>query len=89
MLILRRNPGEIIMIGDDIAIMPLRGHENSKAVRLGVLAPPNQQVFRDEIYMEILQQRIKEGDLGAQDVIDKINKLRIAFTNQLSKRGRY
>ncbi|KXU38421.1 carbon storage regulator [Ventosimonas gracilis] len=54
MLILTRRVGETLMVGDDICItvLAVKGHQ----VRLGVDAPKNVSVHREEIY-----QRIQKG----------------------------
>ncbi|MDY4280262.1 MAG: carbon storage regulator CsrA [[Pasteurella] mairii] len=54
MLILTRKVGESLLIGDDISvtILNIRGNQ----VKIGVEAPKDVSVHREEIY-----QRIKEG----------------------------
>lgn len=54
MLILTRRPTETIMIGDDIAItiLEVRGNQT----RIGIDAPKNVAVHREEIY-----ERVKQG----------------------------
>lgn len=59
MLILSRRVGEAIMIGDDIII---RVMEIGGQVRLGIIAPREIEVHREEIY-----QRIKAGQLEPSD----------------------
>lgn len=54
MLILTRSTGRRIIIGDDISVTVLGIKGNQ--VRLGVDAPKNVEVHREEIYL-----RIKEG----------------------------
>ncbi len=58
-LILSRRVGEAIMIGDDIII---RVMEIGGQVRLGIIAPREIEVHREEIY-----QRIKAGQLEPSD----------------------
>lgn len=55
MLILTRRIGESVVIGNDIEITVLGVKGNQ--VRLGVNAPKNVSVHRDEIYKRILQER--------------------------------
>lgn len=54
MLILTRKPGETIIIGDDIKVTVLG--VASKQIRIGIQAPSNIPVHREEIY-----ERIKAG----------------------------
>jgi carbon storage regulator len=63
LLILTRKIGEGIVLGDDIriAILEIRG----KQIRIGIEAPPNVVVLREEIY-----QRIQEENLRAAGVRD-------------------
>ena len=63
MLILTRKIGEGIILGDDIriSIMEIRG----KQIRIGIEAPQNVVVLREEIY-----QRIQEENLRAAGVRD-------------------
>ena len=54
MLILTRKSGQTIRIGDDIAIsvVEIRGNQ----VRLGISAPRNVTVHREEVYEQIQEQ---------------------------------
>lgn len=58
MLILNRRVGERLMIGDDIVITVLGRQGNQ--VRLGVEAPENVAVHREEIYQRIVADAAKE-----------------------------
>ena len=51
MLILMRRPGETVMIGDDIVITVLGVARNR--VRIGIKAPKDVPVHREEIYERI------------------------------------
>lgn len=51
MLILTRRVGETLMIGDDITVTILQAQGNQ--VRVGVNAPKNVAVHREEIYRRI------------------------------------
>ena len=53
MLILTRKVGESVLIGDDISITVLSVRGNQ--VKLGVQAPKEVSVHREEIYQRILQ----------------------------------
>ncbi len=57
MLLLTRRVGECILIGDDIKIMVTE--INGGHVRIGILAPREISVHREEVYNRI--QKEKEG----------------------------
>ena len=54
MLILTRKLGESVYIGDDIKItlMEIKGNQ----VRVGVQAPSSVRIYREEIYLQILEE---------------------------------
>lgn len=58
MLILTRRIGETIIIDDDIqvTVLSIKGNQ----VRLGIQAPDNIAVHREEIYMRLLQEETQE-----------------------------
>ena len=64
MLILTRKPGETIMIGDDVMVTVLEAKGNQ--IRLGVSAPKEIAVHREEIYEQI--QRDKQGNQEVKQV---------------------
>lgn len=51
MLVLARKIGEKIILNDDIEIIVLDSNQNT--VRLGINAPKNVSVYREELYKEI------------------------------------
>lgn len=55
MLILTRRIGETLMVGDDVKITVLG--VNGNQVRIGVDAPKNVEVHREEIYQRINAER--------------------------------
>ncbi len=62
MLILTRRVGETLMIGDDVSVTVLGVKGNQ--VRIGINAPKNVAVHREEIYERIQQE--DDDDLPAQ-----------------------
>ena len=60
MLILTRRVGESLMVGDDITITVLGVKGNQ--VRIGVNAPKDVAVHREEIYNRIQDDEKKETD---------------------------
>lgn len=53
MLVLSRNPGETICIGDDIKVTILSSRYNGQQVRIGITAPADLPVHREEVYERI------------------------------------
>ncbi len=68
MLVLSRHRDESIMIGDDvmITIVDIRGDK----VRLGIDAPPEVPVHRQEIYEAIKRENRKASKLGPNETKD-------------------
>ncbi len=68
MLILTRKPGESIFIGDQIkvTIVEIKGSQ----IRLGVDAPKDLRIYREEIYEQILEENKQAAvqDSSASDV---------------------
>jgi carbon storage regulator len=64
MLVLTRKSGEGIWIGDDIRIQVLEVRDNQ--IRIGIKAPPDKGILRDEVY-----ERIREANVEASRVNDE------------------
>ena len=63
MLILTRRVGETLMIGDEMTVTVLGVKGNQ--VRIGVNAPKDVAVHREEIYDKIQKSDIEEGEEDA------------------------
>lgn len=76
MLVLTRKTGESIKINDDVTVtvVQVRG----KQVRIGIDAPKEMKVHREEIYQAIKKQNIE----AASTSIDSVNNL-----NKILKRA--
>jgi len=59
MLILRRKPGESIIVGEKIKITVLES--NSNQLHIGIEAPKNVEIYREEIYLKIKEENEKEA----------------------------
>ncbi|WP_298183723.1 carbon storage regulator CsrA [uncultured Pseudomonas sp.] len=58
MLILTRNSGETLCIGDDITVTVLA--INGNQVRIGIDAPKNVAVHREEVYQRIQADQVNK-----------------------------
>ncbi len=67
MLILTRRVGESLMVGDEIivTVLGIKGNQ----VRLGVNAPKEVAVHREEIYQRIQREKSQSSDLAVESVV--------------------
>lgn len=69
MLILTRRPSEIIRIGDDVTVMVLGIKGNQ--VRIGIEAPRDVSVHREEIYERIrAQAHVPQNRSGVSTLLE-------------------
>ena len=79
MLVLTRKPGQSIMIGDGVEVQVLS--VAGEKVRLGITAPRNVSIFRNEVYDRIESEgeassEAVEGDSGTDEVVaDALERL--------------
>jgi carbon storage regulator len=66
MLVLTRKPGQSIMIGDGVEVQVLS--VAGEKVRLGITAPRDVSIFRNEVYDRIESEN--EGGTGGDDADD-------------------
>lgn len=66
MLILTRKVGEIIAIGDDVKVQVI--DIKGKQVRLGIKAPSEITVHREEVYQRIQEQNRRAAKLTPADL---------------------
>ena len=74
MLILTRKLGESITIGDDIKVTVLGVY--GRQVRLGVDAPIDVVVHREEIYVKIQEENRKASKTIKDDIINVVSSLK-------------
>lgn len=72
MLILTRRVGEMLKIGDniDVTILGVKGNQ----VRIGINAPKNVTVHREEIYTRIKEEQQKQPTLGLPKAVGSDHK---------------
>ena len=66
MLILARKVGEKIILNDNIEIIVLDSNQNS--VRIGINAPKNVSVYREELYKEIKNSNINSNSASTSSI---------------------
>jgi carbon storage regulator len=74
MLVLTRKLSQSIMIGDDIEVSVLS--ISGDKVRIGVQAPREIPVFRNEVYREIREQRMAAGSSERAEVDEELKRLK-------------
>ncbi|WP_027185731.1 carbon storage regulator CsrA [Desulfovibrio inopinatus] len=83
MLILTRRPGESIHLGDDIKITVLG--VQGKQIKIGLEVPDDVQVYREEVYLRVLEQNRKALESTDQDLLTATQTLWPKKKNDASK----
>ena len=73
MLVLTRKSNQSIMIGDDIevSVLAIMGEK----VRIGIQAPRDIPVFREEVYLEIQDEHAADGKAAREEVDEALRGL--------------
>ncbi len=72
MLILTRKPGESLYIGDNlkVTIVEIKGNQ----IRVGIDAPPEYKIYREEIFLEIQRQNMEAAKAGTtHEALDQLS----------------
>ncbi len=83
MLILTRKTNQKLIINDNIEIVILESYKNS--VKIGVSAPSNVQIYREEIYNEIKKSN-KQAQIADIDAISKLKPKQAGSSFDLMKK---
>ncbi|MCH8927728.1 MAG: carbon storage regulator CsrA [Candidatus Marinimicrobia bacterium] len=66
MLVLTRKLGEGLVVGKNINLKVLEIHKNQ--IKIGIDAPPDVRIYRDEVYEEIKKQNLKATQTDISNV---------------------
>lgn len=66
MLVLTRKIGEGVRIGDDILIRILE--EKEGRIRIGIEAPREQRIYREELYTRVQQENVEASRWRPEDL---------------------
>ncbi|BCG48893.1 Carbon storage regulator [Citrifermentans bremense] len=73
MLVLTRKNGEAVTVGDQIRIIVLDVKGNQ--VRLGVEAPSDMRIYREEIYLQVQEENRRAAQWNLADLENAVHKL--------------
>jgi len=81
MLILTRKSGESILVGDNIrlVVLEIRGRQ----IRLGIEAPPDIVVLREEIAQRLTDENLRAASFNYQEVQQAVNALALHIADKL------
>ena len=71
MLVLSRKIGEVITIGDLISVTVVEVKEGK--VRLGIEAPQDMRIYRQEIYLKVQQENRQAAEWNLTDLEKVVN----------------
>ncbi|MBT8334324.1 MAG: carbon storage regulator CsrA [Deltaproteobacteria bacterium] len=74
MLVLTRKTGEGIVIGDDITVKIIESKGGN--IRLGIDAPKNKKIYRQEVYDRISQENVEATQWNSIDLDSISNSLK-------------
>lgn len=86
MLILTRKLGESIAIGDDIKVSVLGIH--GRQVRIGIEAPQDVIVHREEIYLKVQEENRNASKSIKDDLVNVVKLLKDKIQGKSSERKR-
>jgi len=73
MLVLTRKMGEVVTIGDQIRIKVVEMKGNQ--VRLGIDAPTDMRIYREEIYLKVQRENQMAASWNLEDLQKAVNYL--------------
>ncbi len=88
MLVLTRKPGQSVYIGEDVKVtlMEIRGNQ----VRVGIDAPSTVRIYREEIYLQIMEENKRASEISPEapkdlaDVAESWKSKKPAVLNQMN-----
>ena len=73
MLVLTRKSGEAIRIGDDVKVVVVEVKDNQ--VKLGIEAPMDRTIHREEIYLKIREENIRAAAISPDELAGAIDRM--------------